>query len=235
MLLTVVVSAHRVQGYLRAALESVTEQPSPENGQTDLELVVVCAPDGELELAIAREFAGRDPRVRVSVPDGPWETGAARNTGAEAARGTYLLFLDGDDLLLPGAVAAISARLAEDRPDVLRLGHDRVDWWGTVEPGDALPAARNQLFRRAFRDAHRLRFTEGPYDDVVPVHRAHFLASDAGSLASLDRVCVRHRVRRTGTSATTPGRAHFAVIGAYERLTAETGATRGSRPRAPRT
>ncbi|MFI6125118.1 CDP-glycerol glycerophosphotransferase family protein [Streptomyces sp. NPDC051064] len=223
MLLTVVVSARRVQGYLRAALESVTEQPSPESGQADLELVVVCAPDGELELAVAREFAGRDPRVRVLVPDGPWDTGAARNTGAEAARGTYLLFLDGDDLLLPGAVAEISARLAEDRPDVLRLGHDRVDWWGTTEPGDGLPAARNQLFRRSFWDARRLRFTEGPYDDVVPVHRAHFLASDAGSLASLDRVCVRHRVRRTGTSATTPGRAHFAVIGAYERLTAETG------------
>ncbi|MFJ4837871.1 CDP-glycerol glycerophosphotransferase family protein [Streptomyces sp. NPDC088746] len=223
MLLTVVVSAHRVQGYLRAALESVTEQSSAESGQADLELVVVCAADGELELAVAREFAGRDPRVRVCVPDGPWDTGAARNTGAEAARGTYLLFLDGDDLLLPGAMAEISARLAEDRPDVLRLGHDRVDWWGTVEPGDALPAARNQLVRRAFRDAHRLRFTEGPYDDVVPVHRAHFLASDAGSLASLDRVCVRHRVRRTGTSATTSGRAHFAVVGAYERLTAETG------------
>ncbi|MFJ6851235.1 CDP-glycerol glycerophosphotransferase family protein [Streptomyces sp. NPDC091271] len=223
MLLTVVVSAHRVQGYLRAALESVTGQPSAEDGRTDLELVVVCAPDGGLDLAIAREFAGRDPRVRVLVPDGPWDTGAARNAGAEAARGTYLLFLDGDDLLLPGAVAEISARLAGERPDVLRLGHDRVDWWGTAEPGDALPAARNQLFRRAFWDAHRLRFTEGPYDDVVPVHRAHLLASDAGSVASLDRACVRHRVRRTGTFDTTPGRAHFAVIDAYERLTAETG------------
>ncbi|MFB4423997.1 CDP-glycerol glycerophosphotransferase family protein [Streptomyces sp. QL37] len=223
MLLTVVVSAHRVQGYLRAALESVTGQPPAESGRADLELVVVCAPDGELELAIAREFAGLDPRVRVLVPGGPWDTGAARNAGADAARGTYLLFLDGDDLLLPGAVAEIAARLTATRPDVLCLGHDRVDWWGRAEPGDALPAARNQIVRRAFRDAHRLRFTEGPYDDVVPVHRAHLLACDAGSLASLDRVCVRHRVRRTGTFATTPGRAHFAVIDAYERLTAETG------------
>ncbi|MFJ8859359.1 CDP-glycerol glycerophosphotransferase family protein [Streptomyces sp. NPDC102451] len=223
MLLTVVVSAHRVQGYLRAALESVTEQLSAESGPADLELVVVCAPDGELERAIAREFAERDPRVRVLVPEGPWDTGAARNAGAEAARGSYLLFLGGDDLLLPGAVAEMSARLAEGRPDVLRLGHDRVDWWGTAQPGEDLPAARNQLFRRAFLDAHRLRFTQGPYDDVVPVHRAAFLASDAGTLASLDRVCVRHRVRRTGTFATTPGRAHFAVIDAYDRLAAGTG------------
>ncbi|MEU0299620.1 CDP-glycerol glycerophosphotransferase family protein [Streptomyces sp. NPDC006175] len=223
MLLTVVVSAHRVQGYLRAALESVTGQPPAEGGQADLELVVVCAAGSELDLAIAREFAGRDPRVRVLVHDGPWDTGAARDTGAEAARGAHLLFLDGDDLLLPGAFAEISARLTEDRPDVLALGHDRVDWWGTAAPGDTLPAARKQLFRRAFWNDHGLRFAEGPYGDVVPVHRARLLASDAGTLASLDRVCVRHRVRRTGTFATTPGRAHFAVIDAYERLAAETG------------
>ncbi|MEU8703934.1 CDP-glycerol glycerophosphotransferase family protein [Streptomyces sp. NPDC048565] len=221
MLLTVVVSAHRVQGYLRAALESVTGQSPPEGGPSDLELLVVGAADGGLDLAIAREFAGNDPRVRVL--DGPPDAGAARNAGAAAARGTYLLFLGGDDLLLPAAVAEISARLADDRPDVLRLGHDRIDWWGTVQPDDALPAARNHLFRRAFWVAHRLGFTEGPYDDVVPVHRAAFLASDAGTLASLDRLCVRHRLRRTGPAAATPGRAHFAVIEAYERLADETG------------
>ncbi|MFE9726460.1 CDP-glycerol glycerophosphotransferase family protein [Streptomyces sp. NPDC005794] len=224
MLLSVVVSAHRVQGYLRAALESVTgQQPPPEGGPVDLELIAVGASGDGPELAVARECAARDPRVRVLVLDGPWDVGAARNAGAAAARGTCLLFLDGDDLLLPGAFAEISARLSEDRPDVLLLGHDQVDWWGTVRPGDALPAARNQLFCRAFWDAHRLRFTEGPYGDVVPVHRAVLLACDAGTLASLDRSCVRHRLRRTGTSATTPGRAHFAVIDAYERLAAETG------------
>ncbi|MFD8802383.1 bifunctional glycosyltransferase/CDP-glycerol:glycerophosphate glycerophosphotransferase [Streptomyces atroolivaceus] len=226
MLLSVVVPAHRVQGYLRSALESVTGQrpPPSEDGPADLELIAVGAPGGGPDLAIARESAERDPRVRVLALDRPWDTGTARNAGAEAARGAYLLFLDGDDLLLPGAVAEISARLGEERPDVLRLGHDLVDWWGTARPGDdALPAARNQLFRRAFWEAHRLRFTEGPYDDVVPVHRAAFLASDAGTLGSLDRICVRHRLRRTGTFATTPGRAHFAAVDAYERLTAETG------------
>ncbi|MFJ8755282.1 CDP-glycerol glycerophosphotransferase family protein [Streptomyces sp. NPDC102441] len=223
MLLSVVVSAHRVQGYLRAALESVTGQAPAENGPADRELIVVGAPDDGPELAIAREFAAHDPRVRVLALDRPWDTGAARNAGAAAARGTYLLFLDGDGLLLPGAMAEISVRLAEDRPDVLRLGHDRIDWWGRTRPGEALPAAGNQLFRRAFWDTHRLRFTDGPYDDVLPVHRAAFLASDAGALASLDRTCVRHRVRRTGTFATTPGRAHFGVIDAYERLAAETG------------
>jgi CDP-glycerol glycerophosphotransferase len=226
MLLSVVMTVHRVQGYLRAALESVTGQAVA----WDFELIAVAAPDGGLDLDIAREFAERDPRVRVLLLDRPWDRGAARNAGAAAARGAHLLFLDGDDLLLPGAAAEIAARLTSGRPavptprrpDVLLLGHDRLDRWGGTRPGDALPDARNQLFRRAFWEAHALRFTEGPYDDVLPVHRAMFLSSDAGTLDSLGRTCVRHRPRRTGTSAPAPGRAHFAVIGAYERLTAET-------------
>lgn len=230
MFLSVVVPVHRVQGYLRAALESVIDQ-----SVRDWELIAVDTgpPDGGL--GIAREFAERDPRVRVLSPEAPGGSpgageaggarhlGAARNAGAAEARGTYLLFLDGDDLLLPGALAEIAARVAADAPDVLRLGHERVDWWDGTRPGDTLPAARNQLFRRAFWTAHGLRFTEGPYDHVVPVHRAVLLASDAGTLAALDRVCVRHRLRRAGTFATTPGRAHFAVIDAYAHLIAETG------------
>ncbi|WP_405810499.1 bifunctional glycosyltransferase family 2 protein/CDP-glycerol:glycerophosphate glycerophosphotransferase [Streptomyces sp. NBC_01520] len=225
MLLSVVMPVHRVQGYLRAALESLIDQ-----SVRDWELIAVDTgpPDGGAD--IAREFAGRDPRVRVLRPArgsegaaGSEHLGAARNAGAAEARGTYLLFLDGDDLLLPGVLAEIAARVADDPPDVLRLGHDRVDWWDGTQPGDALPAARNQLFRRAFWAAHGLRFTDGPYDDVVPVLRAALLAADAGTLAALDRVCVRHRLRRTGTFATTPGRAHFAVIDAYARLIAGTG------------
>ncbi|MGW4234178.1 CDP-glycerol glycerophosphotransferase family protein [Streptomyces sp. NPDC004980] len=225
MLLSVVMPVHRVQGYLRAALESVIGQ-----SVRDWELIAVDTgpPDGGPD--IAREFAGRDPRVRVLRPArgseeaaGSEHLGAARNAGAAEARGSYLLFLDGDDLLLPGALAEIAARVAAGPPDVLRLGHDRADWWDGTQPGDALPAARNQLFRRAFWAAHGLRFTDGPYDDVVPVLRAALLAADAGTLAALDRVCVRHRLRRTGTFATTPGRAHFAVIDAYAHLIAGTG------------
>ncbi|MFF5895624.1 CDP-glycerol glycerophosphotransferase family protein [Streptomyces argenteolus] len=235
MLLSVVVTAHRVQGYLRAALESVTGQADA----GDCELIVVTAPGGGLELGIAREFAERDPRVQVLPLDRPWERGAARNAGASAARGSYLLFLDGQDLLLPGAAAEIAACLtphapgrsdpagppaeAPGTPDVLRLGHDRIDLWDRTRQGDALPHARSQIFRRAFWEAHALRFTEGLYDDVVPVHRALLLAADAGTLGTLDRICVRHRVRGTGAPATARDRAHFVVVQAYERLAAETG------------
>ncbi|MGC5365385.1 bifunctional glycosyltransferase/CDP-glycerol:glycerophosphate glycerophosphotransferase [Streptomyces sp. DT24] len=321
MLLSVVVPVHRVQGYLRATLESVVGQSF-----RAWELIVVDdrSPDGSA--AIAAEFAARDPRVRVLTLPEHRGAGEARNAGAAEARGEWLLFLEGDDLLLPGALEAVARRLAggvhagsaagaetgstgtgstgtrstrpgdaagrvagqdgnaertpgevladpgaarivpnadavvtdaapadpggapvppgadpatpdadaiepdtnptdpdTDRVDVLLLGHDRLDWWGDVSPGDPLPAARPRVFRRAFWTARRLRFTDGPYADILPVHRATLLATDSGTLAALDRICVRHRIRRSGTFATTPGRHHFALLDAYDRLLAETG------------
>ncbi|MEU1026133.1 glycosyltransferase family 2 protein, partial [Streptomyces sp. NPDC005904] len=149
---SVVVPAHRVQGYLRECLDSVLTQSFG-----DLELLVVDDASPDACAAIAGEYAQRDPRVRLirlAAHAGP---GPARNAGADRATGDHLLFLDGDDLLLPGALAAIDAALTgHGEPDVLLLGHDRVDWWDTVRPGgtpDASrplalpPAAWNRVFR----------------------------------------------------------------------------------------
>ncbi|MFF8612444.1 CDP-glycerol glycerophosphotransferase family protein [Streptomyces sp. NPDC015350] len=298
MLLSVVVPVHRVQGYLRATLESVLDQLPGEP-----ELLVVDDGSRDGSAGIAAEFARRDPRVRVITLPEHRGAGPARNAGAAAACGRYLLFLDGDGLLLPGALEAVAGRLATGEPDVLLLGHDRVDWWGEVSapvpapavPEPAVPAPVPEpapavlvpepepvpavlvpvpdpapavlvpapvvmpplvtppvavppvgasddgtgsapapaiegfstavpcLVRRAFWTGHGLHFTDGPYADVLPIHRAALLAADAGTLDSLDRTCVRHRVRRSGTPATTPGRHHFAILDAYARLLAETG------------
>jgi glycosyltransferase involved in cell wall biosynthesis len=47
-----------------------------------------------------------DPRVQI-VTTGRRERSVARNTGAAIARGAYLHFLDDDDWLVPGAMAAL--------------------------------------------------------------------------------------------------------------------------------
>ncbi|QUI32015.1 CDP-glycerol:glycerophosphate glycerophosphotransferase [Streptomyces alfalfae] len=223
---SVVVPAHRVQGYLRECLDSVLAQSF-----ADVELIVVDDASPDACAAIAGEYAERDPRVqlvRLPARSGP---GPAREAGVGRATGDHLLFLDGDDLLLPGALDALDAALTEHgEPDVLLFGHDRVDWWEHVRPGgdrltgDPLghtPAAWNRVFRRAFWHERGLAFSAGPYEDVVPVHTATLRAGDR--VAVLDRNCVRWRERRGGSFAKTPGRQHLAVVERYEELLAAAG------------
>ncbi|MGW1891729.1 bifunctional glycosyltransferase/CDP-glycerol:glycerophosphate glycerophosphotransferase [Streptomyces sp. NPDC002004] len=223
---SVVVPAFKVQGHLRACLDSVLGQSF-----TDVELIVVDDASPDAGARIAAECAEHDPRVELVRHDRHAGAGAARNTGAERARGDHLLFLDGDDTLLPGALAALTDALdAASGPDVLLFGHETVDWWETVRPGpddltdDPLaltPAAWNRLVRREFWTGHGLRFADhAPYEDIVPVHRAVLLAGDR--LATLDRACVRWRRRRAGSVSTVPGRHHFAVVDRYAELLAAT-------------
>ncbi|MEV5608297.1 CDP-glycerol:glycerophosphate glycerophosphotransferase [Streptomyces sp. NPDC052225] len=229
---SVVIPAYRAQGYLRECLDSVLAQ-----SHRDWEAIVVDDGSPDACGAIAAEYAQRDPRVQLVRQAERTGPGAARTAGIARATGGHLLFLDADDMLLPGALAAIDAALtAAGDPDLLLYGHDRTDWWDKVwSPADALdaedldpltvtPAAWNRAVRRDFWTRQGLAFTpDGPYEDVVAVHRA---VLEADTLGVLPRTCVRWRKRRAGSVNGTPGRRHFAVVERYGDLLAASAADR---------
>ncbi|MGW0821552.1 bifunctional glycosyltransferase/CDP-glycerol:glycerophosphate glycerophosphotransferase [Streptomyces sp. NPDC002845] len=228
---SVIVPAYKVQAYLHECLDSVLSQSF-----TDLELIVVDDGSPDACGAIADEAAARDARVQpVHLPEnaGP---GPARNAGLRLATGDYLLFLDGDDPLTPGALQAITDRVKETGdPDVLVHDYARVHWTGETvrnrralqltERGPApfrlpdrpglltlLPAAWNKAYRREFIEREGFTFPSGDHEDIpwtYPVLMA------AESLATLDRVCVHHRRRRR---IGAPGRRHLDVFEQYDRL-----------------
>ncbi|MEW2296008.1 bifunctional glycosyltransferase family 2 protein/CDP-glycerol:glycerophosphate glycerophosphotransferase [Streptomyces sp. NPDC006743] len=231
---SVIVPVYRVQAYLHECLESVLTQSF-----MDLELVAVddCSPDACGE--IIDEFAARDPRVRAVHLSENRGLGAARNAGMAQASGEYLLFLDSDDTLTPDALWAIAARLKETGdPDLLVYGFARTDWTGRAVRDDVtgplrqdgpapfrladrpgllrvLMVAWNKAYRRDFVRREGLAFPDGYYEDTPWTYPA-LLA--AGSIATLDRVCVHYRQRRRGSILGTTSRRHFDVFAQYDRV-----------------
>ena len=96
--ISVIIPVYKVEPYLDACVSSVV-------GQTfsDLEILLVDdgSPDRCPELCDA--WAQKDPRVRV-IHQENGGLSAARNTGIEAAKGEFLAFVDGDDMLEPDAL-----------------------------------------------------------------------------------------------------------------------------------
>ncbi|MFG2295262.1 CDP-glycerol glycerophosphotransferase family protein [Streptomyces sp. NPDC048603] len=231
---SVIVPAYKVQAYLQESLDSVLSQSYP-----DLELIVVDDASPDACGPIADECAARDPRVLTVHLAHNLGPGPARNAGLARATGDYVLFLDGDDTLTPGALQAIEARLKEaEAPDVLVYDHARVFWTGEAarngssprlsEEGPAsfriadrpsllgLPAVSwNKAYRREFAEREGLAFPTGLYEDV-PWSGPALLT--AGSIAVLDRVCVHHRQRRTGSLLTTAGSRRLDLFDQYDRL-----------------
>ncbi|MDT0435776.1 MULTISPECIES: bifunctional glycosyltransferase/CDP-glycerol:glycerophosphate glycerophosphotransferase [Streptomyces] len=231
---SVIVPAYKVQAYLPACLESVLSQ-----SYQDLEVIAVddCSPDGVG--AVIEEFAARDPRVRaLRLPENQG-LGRARNAGMELACGDYLLFLDGDDTLAPHALRAVADRLKEtDEPDVLVFDYARLYWTGETvrnkaaaqlaEAGPApfrltdrpgllrlLMVAWNKAYRREFVLREGFVFPPGLYEDTPWTYP---VLMTAGSVATLDRVCVHYRQRRAGNILGTVDRAHFDVFDQYDRV-----------------
>ncbi|MYT71248.1 MULTISPECIES: bifunctional glycosyltransferase family 2 protein/CDP-glycerol:glycerophosphate glycerophosphotransferase [unclassified Streptomyces] len=231
---SVIVPAYKVQAYLHACLASVLEQDF-----TDLEVIAVddCSPDACGE--IIDEFAARDARVRAVHLDENVGLGRARNAGLTHATGDYVLFLDSDDTLTPGALRAIADRVKETgSPDVLLFDYARTFWDGREvrnqfahllaqdgpvpftladRPGllKILMVVWNKAYSREFIEREGFTFPPGYYEDTPWTYPALMAAE---SLATLDRVCVHYRQRRGGNILGTTSRRHFDIFDQYERV-----------------
>ena len=83
----------------RAALPSAL-------GQVGVEHEVIVVDDGSIDETPARLAALEDPRVRVIRHERSEGLSRARNSGIEAAQGTWIAFLDDDDLWAPTKLRA---------------------------------------------------------------------------------------------------------------------------------
>ncbi|MEG1865150.1 MAG: glycosyltransferase family 2 protein [Alistipes sp.] len=91
MLISVIITIYNGEEFLRECLDSVLAQTMP-----DFE--VLCIDDGSTDstLAICKEYAAQDARIRV-IPEPHGGLCAARNIGLDHAQGDFIVFVDADD------------------------------------------------------------------------------------------------------------------------------------------
>ena len=135
-LFSIIVPAYNVEPYLIECVRSVAEQEGPR----DWECLVVDDGATDQSGAVADALAAVIPGViALHRPNGGLS--AARNTGLAAASGAWILFLDGDDRMAPGLLAALRPLLAQ-QPDF--------DWFVgrylSLLPNGALEAHRGLAF-----------------------------------------------------------------------------------------
>ncbi|MEU8226103.1 CDP-glycerol glycerophosphotransferase family protein [Kribbella sp. NPDC048915] len=236
---SIVVPCHASRAWLRPCLDSVLGQSF-----TDFEVIGVDDADPEGSGRILDEYAAADPRVRVVHLDENVGLGLARNAGLKQCCGEYVLFLDADDIYLPGSLEAIGARIDSatthrGRPDIVMFDYERIFWDGRVlgsqrhdafarEGAGVFTAAErpifltflelvwNKAYRREFLTRHGFAFTSGFYEDAPWTYSTMLTAE---RIATLDRVVVHYRQHRTGGNIhATSGRRQWDIFDQYDRV-----------------
>src|SRR5580700_9741035 len=108
-LISVVIPVHGVEDYLDRCLDSVlgpAGQAAGGGGPAG-SLEVIAVDDASRDRCGAILAARQDPRLRVLTMTTAGGPGPARDLGAKEATGEYVWFVDGDDELADGALAAV--------------------------------------------------------------------------------------------------------------------------------
>lgn len=213
---SIVVIAFNDAGHVCDAVRSALAQGPP--GETVTEVIAVNDASTDGTGAALDALAHGEPRLRVIHRDtNSGGCGTPRNDGLRAATGRFVMFLDSDDVLPPGAARALLAAAGEhDAPVVAGAcvrrelpAHRDVPWQPGLyretavhsSPGAAPQLVRdtlcvNKLYERAFLDKHAITFPEGRFTYEDFVFTARVLAAAPRIVTIPDRVYVWH-VRRS--------------------------------------
>ena len=111
---SVIITCYNQRGFIREAVNSALQQAFG-----DPEIIVVDDGSSDGSLEILKEYGARIKFVQM-----PGNGGAprARNLGASLASGEYLVFLDGDDVLMPHALKLYDSIIEQRKPMMILAG-----------------------------------------------------------------------------------------------------------------
>ena len=244
MKISVILPCYNAERYLNACFESLFAQ-----SMRDFEVIFI--DDGSLDgsLAIARRCAGRDDRIRVFAQENQGVS-AARNLGLSHARGEWITFVDGDDILPPDALETLLSGAAEDVDMVVcphetfdERGHARRVWPETrwyrqngeqkknaavlrlIEGDCVLNIMCGKLIRRALIEREHIRLVSG----VKMAEDALFNLETvlcARNIAYVHHVAYRYRIHSasaTGSRRNSEWEAHLPWLVAMRNMLARRG------------
>lgn len=178
---SVIVPVYNVEDYLESCVASILMQTEP-----DFECILVDDGSPDNSGALCDRLAEGDERIRV-IHQQNKGLGGARNTGIEAAKGEWLLFVDSDDSIEPNTLDLALKAAGRHRAEMVLFSIETTDAAGSPQgvlrddfPLDeplcparypavltGMPSACNKLFARRLFMQSGIRFPEHVwYEDI---------------------------------------------------------------------
>ena len=195
--ISVIIPAYNIGDELAECLESLCSQTMP-NNLYEVIIVDDCSSDHTFE--IARYYSQKEANVRcyeLTINGGP---GIARNRGVNEAKGEFIVFVDGDDLLPDYALESLADISDKQHADVVTFNWAYINnkqHSGKLEPQrrDLTRFTDNkaELIRRflsmnfdgsviytmtskKLMDDNNIRFPKGLHEDISVIFKIYYFA-----------------------------------------------------------
>lgn len=119
---SVIMPAYNVEKYIEAAIRSVLSQT-----YQNWELLIVEDCSTDATLAIAERLAGEDLRIKLLPNDENMGVARSRDRAVKICKGTYIAFLDSDDIWLPNKLEVQLKKMEETNADLVYTSYQIVD------------------------------------------------------------------------------------------------------------
>lgn len=157
ILLSIIIPVYNVEDYLPRCMESVCSQIT---NKCEIIFVDDGSTDASGKICDKYALSRMDTSVIHKENGG---LSSARNAGMTHAAGKYLLFVDADDYILPGAIDVILSILNSNAPDIIKfdytriLGNETEDVTSPLKNG--MYSSKSELYdllRRSLLDEHSM-------------------------------------------------------------------------------
>lgn len=168
MFFSIIIPVFNCEKYLCDCLDSCVKQDLPNN-----EYEILCINDGSTDTSIhiLNDYANKYRQIKVFSQENRGVS-AARNIGLDNAKGEYIMFVDGDDLIRANCLRNLKETLEEKPCARLRMGAYMGDSAGadifkenledsTLSKLTLFEVLWMSLLRRSIIEEYRLRFVEG--------------------------------------------------------------------------
>ncbi|MCT2360004.1 glycosyltransferase [Brevibacterium casei] len=131
---SIVMAVHNDEEFVARSVESALLQ-----SEKDIEVIVVDDASTDETVTVVERYA-EDPRLKLIRLDSNRSAYQARRAGIDAARAPFVLFLDGDDELVPTAAETTLTKARQEAADVVGFGVEMV-----MPPGQGTPRFERSL------------------------------------------------------------------------------------------
>lgn len=238
-LISVIIPAYNIEQYIERCLESVC-------GQTYSRLEIIVIDDGSSDSTgnIIDELARKDSRI-ITIHKENGGVSAARNTGLDIAKGDYIGFVDGDDIIESDMYELLLRNALKYQADISHCGYqmvfpNRVDhYYNTgevkiqnqyegvydlVKADKVEPGLWNKLYKRELVSEHRLDNKIKINEDLL-YNYIMFKEAKNSVFEDVSKYCYMKRNNSASTSKVSKNRLEDPLLVLQKMMKQETGET----------